>query len=173
MNITQIKDMLLVLVPVVSIIITLRYRRKDIYNQLLKEQIAAGYLVMSDMLELNQIFNEGYKRVVGSKIGELYNNGILDEEKLQTYQTLLFIELTPRYTTQVHKILGRGFIFPDRIQKLISGYFERINHLFEKENNEDLGINLMKLYDICADLTDELNHYFKIDRLSKQMNKML
>lgn len=167
------KDILLCLSSVTGILIAFVYRRKDIYNQLLKEQISAAYFVMSDILELTQILNESYKKNVGRKIGEILEDGEIQEDKIAVLQTLLFIEIQPQYSRIFQQIMARGFIFPEHIQKLISDYFEKITRLFEEENNADLGMNLMHLYDNCGDITDKFNYYFKIDRLSKRMNRML
>lgn len=158
----------------ITSIIAWRYRRKDLYNQLLKEQITAAYSVVNDLIALNVLFNEKYKEVVGTKFSQhLMSGRDIDEFNYDFYQTQLLIEVQPEFQTIIRQVMSKGFIFPQNLQKLMTDPFKKISDLFENDNDAELGFKLMKLWDDTGDLVDELNHYFKIDKLSKQMKRKL
>ncbi|WP_344827821.1 hypothetical protein [Rurimicrobium arvi] len=163
-----------VVISAVTFIVTWRYRRKDLYNQLLKEQIAAGYSIVNDMTKLNNLFNEGYKEVVGQELSKhLMSGKPLEAFEYEFLQTSLLVKLQPEYMTLYGQISSKAFIFPESIQEYIVAPLKKISDLFENDNDENLGLELMKLWDNTADLVDALNHYFKIDKLSKQLKRHL
>ncbi|MBO9684266.1 MAG: hypothetical protein J7502_16640 [Flavisolibacter sp.] len=159
----------------ITVYISILYRRKDFYNQLIKEQISAGYNVMEILLRLNHSFNEGYKKYVGVPTAQhLIETGIEpNNEMIMAWQTNLFVNLESEYLNAFNSVLSRGFIFPADLQKELTNYFELLSDLFEKKNDENLGLALSELYNPLANITDKLNYYFKIDKLSKQLNKLL
>ena len=159
----------------ISVYLNIIYRKKDFYNQLLREQISAGYYIMETLLKLNNSYTEGYKLYVGKSLARhLTKTGNHPEKDLiQTWQTELYINLEPQFKAAFSSVLARGFIFPEQFQKELKEYFELLVDLFENKNDSELGIELAGLYEPLANLTDKLNHYLKIDKLSKQMNRLL
>lgn len=160
------------IVALLTLILAFRYRRKDLYNQLLKEQITAAYSVINDLLEINFLFTEGYKKFIGEKVANDFLKGN-SETDYETLQTLLLVELSSEYQKIYNKITAKCFIFPLKIQQKIEGYFLHINNLFEEENNEDMGINLINLSEYCNEISNDFNTHFKINSLSKQMKRFL
>lgn len=170
----EVIALLALLTSIVTCFITWRYRRKDLYNQLLKEQIAAGYSIVSDLTRLNNLFNEGYKEVVGKELSRhLMSGKPVESFEYEFLQTSLLIKLQPEFMTMYGQISSKAFIYPQSLQKLVVAPLEKISDLFENHNDENLGLELMRLWDKTADLVDALNHYFKIDKLSKQLKRHL
>lgn len=158
----------------ITSLITWRYRRKDLYNQLLKEQITAAYSVVNDLLLLNEIFNDKYKNIVGKKLAEhLMAGKSIDDFQYDFFQTQLLLEIQPEHQSLFRQVTSKAFIFPQQLQKLMVIPFEKIANLFENNNDANLGFELLQLGNDIANLVDELNHYFKIDKLSKQMKRRL
>ncbi len=159
----------------ISVYLNILYRKKDFYNQLLREQIAAGYHIMETLLKLNNAYTEGYKKFVGASMTRhLTKTGTTAEkDKIMIWQTELHVSLDAQYKEAFSSVLARGFIFPKEFQKELQDYFVSIADLFENKNDEELGIRLSGLYEPLANLTDNFNHYLKIDKLSKQMHRLL
>lgn len=159
----------------VSVYINVLYRKKDFYNQLLREQISAGYLIMETLLRLNNAYTESYKRFVGvSMARHMTKTGQPPSlDQLQLWQTELHIHMDAQYKEAFGSVLARGFIFPAEFQKELRDYFELLADLFENKNDEELGVRLSGLYEPLANITDQLNHYLKVDQLSKKLHRLL
>lgn len=54
----------------VSLWISFLYRKKDFYNQLLREQISAGYYIMETLLQLNDRYVKSYTQIVGMQMAK-------------------------------------------------------------------------------------------------------
>lgn len=167
----NIKDFLLIAIPLITVFFTFRYRRKDIYTQLLKEQVTAAYSVMNDVLEFNYLLSQKYQEIVGHSLS---NSKDFDEETIINSQAFFSIQIGKDYHVFFNKVVSKSFVFPKHVQEVIMKYIERLNYLLDEEgNNSDLGINILNLYEYSADIVDKLSDYFKIEKLSKQMRRLL
>jgi hypothetical protein len=159
----------------ISVYINILYRKKDFYNQLLREQISAGSHIMETLLRLNNAYLEGYNKHVGAQMGNhLASTGSEpDTDKMRQWQTDLHIHMNAQYKEAFGSVAARGFLFPAEFQKELTGYFELLANIIENKNDEDLGMQLSGLNGPLANLTDSLNHYLKVDALSKRLHRLL
>jgi hypothetical protein len=130
---------------------------------------------METLLKLNHAYIDGYTKEVGNPMA---THMMMEPQKNYSYeyralQTNLQIKLQAEYMEAFNTVLARGFILPQEFQGELKKYFEMIADLFENKNDENLGVALHGLYDSLADITDKLNNYFKIEKLSRQMNNIL
>src|SRR5882672_4459616 len=137
-----IKDGLLVLTFLLSLCnfyLLFRFRKKDFQIAILKEQFNAYGRLIETLFYTAERINQVYKENIDAE-KLLSDNNYL--ENIETVQRLIFVKFGDEYTASFNKFQSLIFLLPEDVMNATMKYYQCLSHLFENENDADLGIKL-------------------------------